>query len=179
MDELKAKVAETKEWLIKELSGVRTGRAAPQLLENVRVDVYGAMTPLSQVATVGVEDAKTLVISPWDKENAKHIEKAIAEADLGVSTQAGDTSVRVIFPDLTAERRAMLSKLVGDRIEQAKVTLRGARNDAIHIFEKQKKDGDIGEDQLFTFKEQIQKIIDQGAKDLDELGAKKKVEISQ
>ena len=179
MDALKAKVAETKEWLVKELSGVRTGRAAPQLLENVRVDVYGAMTPLSQVATVGVEDAKTLVISPWDKENAKHIEKAIAEADLGVSTQAGDTSVRVIFPDLTAERRAMLSKLVGDRIEQAKVTLRGARNDAITTFEKQKKDGDIGEDQLFTFKEQIQKIIDQGTKDLDELGAKKRVEISQ
>tara|TARA_B100000508_G_scaffold60333_1_gene47044 strand:+ start:94762 stop:95301 length:540 start_codon:yes stop_codon:yes gene_type:complete len=179
MDELKAKVEETKAWLIKELSGVRTGRAAPQLLENVRVDVYGAMTPLSQVATVGVEDAKTLLISPWDKENAKHIEKAVADADLGVSTQAGDTSVRVIFPDLTQERRDMLLKLVGDRLEQAKVTLRGARNDAISLFEKQKKDGDIGEDELFGFKDQVQKIIEEGTKELEELGSKKRAEISE
>lgn len=179
MEELKKKVVETKEWLVKELSGVRTGRAAPQLLENVRVEVYGAMTPLSQIATVGVEDAKTLVISPWDKENAKHIEKAIAEADLGVSTQAGDTSVRVIFPDLTAERRSMLSKLVGDRIEQARVTLRGIRNEAISVFEKQKKEGDMGEDEFFTLKEQIQKVIDEASKGLDELGEKKRKEISE
>tara|TARA_B100000745_G_scaffold300584_1_gene255520 strand:+ start:1195 stop:1734 length:540 start_codon:yes stop_codon:yes gene_type:complete len=179
MDQLKAKVAETKEWLIKELSGVRTGRAAPQLLENVRIDVYGAMTPLAQVATVGVEDVKTLVVSPWDKENIKNIEKAVAEADLGVSTQAGDTSVRVIFPDLTAERRDMLSKLVGDRLEQAKVTLRGARNDAISGFEKQKKDGEIGEDELFGFKDEVQKVIEEGAKELEELGVKKRAEISE
>lgn len=179
MDELKAGVAETKEWLKKELSGIRTGRAAPQLLENVRVDVYGASTPLSQIASVGVEDARTLLISPWDRENSKHIEKAIAEADLGVSTQGGDTTVRVIFPDLTAERRTMLVKLVGERVEQAKVTLRGARGEAIDIFEKQKKGGDIGEDDLFGKKEEIQKIIDTATKELEELGAKKKVEISE
>jgi len=179
MDELKVKVAETKEWLVKELSGVRTGRAAPQLLENVRVDVYGAMTPLSQVASVGVEDAKTLVISPWDRENTKHIEKALAEADLGVSVQAGDTTIRVIFPDLTQERRDMLLKLIGDRLEQSKVTLRGARNDAVSIFEKQKKDAAIGEDEFFGKKDEIQKIIETATKDLDELGAKKRVEISE
>ena len=179
MEELKTGVTETKDWLIKELSAIRTGRAAPQLLENVRVDVYGAMTPLSQVASVGVEDARTLLVSPWDRENSKHIEKAIAGADLGVSIQGGDTSVRVIFPDLTAERRDMLAKLVGERVEQAKVTLRSARGEAIALFEKQKKDGDIGEDDLFGKKEQIQKIVDATTRELEELGAKKRVEISE
>ncbi|MBL1434507.1 ribosome recycling factor [Candidatus Wolfebacteria bacterium] len=179
MDELKAKVLETKEWLIKELSGIRTGRAAPQILENVRVEVYGVMTPLAQVATVGVEDAKTLTISPWDKENAKHVEKALAEADLGVSVQAGDTTIRVIFPDLTQERRDMLIKLAGDRLEQAKVTLRGVRNDALSVFEKQKKDSSIGEDEFFGLKDGVQKIIDGAIKDLEELGSNKKKEISE
>lgn len=178
MDELKKDIEETKAWLIKELAGVRTGRAAPQLLENVRVDAYGVMTPLSQVASVGVEDAKTLTVSPWDKEHIKHIEKAISEADLGVSTQAGDVSVRVLFPDLTQERREMLSKLVGDRLEQAKITLRNARNAAIDVFEKQKKESEIGEDELFRKKEEIQKLIDAAVKDLEAFGIKKKEEIS-
>jgi len=178
MDELKKDIEETKAWLTKELAGVRTGRAAPQLLENVRVDAYGVMTPLSQVASVGVEDAKTLTVSPWDKEHLKSIEKAISEADLGVSTQAGDVSVRVLFPDLTQERRDMLSKLVGDRLEQAKVTLRNARNAAIDIFEKQKKESEIGEDDLFRKKEEIQKLIDAAVKDLEAFGVKKKEEIS-
>lgn len=178
MDELKKSIEETKAWLVKELAGVRTGRAAPQLLENVRVDAYGVMTPLSQVASVGVEDAKTLTVSPWDKEHLKPIEKAISEADLGVSTQAGDVSVRVLFPDLTQERRDMLIKLVGDRLEQSKVTLRNVRNEAIDVFEKQKKDGDIGEDEFFGKKDEIQKLIDAGVKELEDFGAKKREEIS-
>lgn len=178
MDELKNQIQETKEWLSKELAGVRTGRAAPQLLETVRVEAYGVMSPLSQVASVGVEDAKTLVISPYDKEHIKSIEKAIAEADLGVSTQAGDTSVRVKFPDLTQERRDMLLKLVGDRLEQARVTLRGHRNEIIDELEKQKKDGSLSEDDLFRQKEAVQKLIDAGGKDLEALAEKKKTDIS-
>lgn len=178
MDELKTQISETKEWLGKELAGVRTGRAAPQLLETVRIEAYGVMTPLSQVASVGVEDAKTLNVSPYDKEHIKAIEKAIAEADLGVSTQAGDSSVRVKFPDLTQERRDMLVKLVGDRLEQAKVTLRGHRNDVIDELEKQKKDGEISEDDLFRKKEEVQKLIDAGGKDLDALAETKRKDIS-
>ncbi|XKT74932.1 MAG: ribosome recycling factor [Patescibacteria group bacterium UBA2103] len=177
MDELKTNIEETKKWLVKELSGVRTGRAAPQLLENVRVEAYGVATPLSQVATVGVEDAKTLVVSPWDKDHIKGIEKAISDADLGVSTQAGDVSVRVMFPDLTQERRDMLLKLVGDRLEQAKVTLRGARNEAIDVYEKQEKDGEISEDALFKAKEDIQKLIEAGTKELEALAEKKREEV--
>ena len=179
MDELKTAIEEAKTWLSKELAGVRTGRAAPQLLENVRVDAYGVMTPLAQVASVGVEDAKTLSVAPWDKEHIKSIEKAISDADLGVSTQAGDTSVRVIFPDLTQERRDMLSKLVGDRTEQAKVTLRGARNDAIDVFEKQKKESEIGEDEFFRMKDEVQKAVDEGIQALEELAKRKREEISE
>lgn len=178
MEELKTQIEETKAWLSKELSGVRTGRAAPQLLENVRVDAYGVLTPLSQVSSVSVEDAKTLVISPWDKGHIKHIEKAITDANLGVSAQAGDTSIRVKFPDLTAERRDMLKKLVGERLEQARVTLRGLRNEVLDELEKQKKDGDLGEDDFFRKKEQVQKQIDEAGDALEALAEKKKEEIA-
>lgn len=178
MDELKKQIEEAKVWLGKELSGVRTGRAAPQLLENIRVDAYGVLTPLSQVASVSVEDAKTLVVSPWDKDHLKHIEKAISDADLGVSTQAGDVSIRVKFPDLSTERRDMLKRLVNDRVEQAKVTLRGARNDAIDFYEAKKKEGDISEDEFFGYKEDIQEAIDAAVKALEALGEKKETEIS-
>lgn len=173
---LKEQIRETEEWLTRELSGIRTGRATPVLLDNVKPEVYGARTPITNIASLTIEDAKTLRIVPWDKTNVKPIEKAITEADLGVSTSIDDMGLRVIFPELTAERRQQLAKLAGEKAEHAKVTLRGHRNDAMKDLEKEEKEG-MGKDEVFRLKEDLQKLIDQCNMALEALLKKKQEEI--
>lgn len=175
---LKGQIKETQEWLQRELSGVRTGRAAPALLDSIRVDAYGVKTPIPQVASVTVEDARTIRISPWDKTVSKPLEKAINDADLGVSVVVDDSGIRVIFPELTAERRTILSKLAGEKSEQAKVTLRGYRAEAIKDIDAAEKDGGMGKDEVQRLKEEVQKYIDAGVADLEALAKKKQEEIS-
>ena len=175
---LQGNIKETEEWLQRELSGIRTGRAAPALLDSVKVDAYGARSPLAQVATVTVEDARTIRISPWDKSLAKGIEKAINDADLGISVVADDSGMRVVFPELTAERRTMLLKLAGEKLEQAKVTLRGHRADAIKDIDAAEKEGGMGKDDVARYKEEVQKYIDKGVEALEAQGKKKQGEIA-
>ncbi len=175
---LNTHIKETEEWLQREFTGIRTGRATPQLLDNIRADVYGVATPIQQVASVTIEDARSLRIIPWDKSVLKSIEKAINDADLGVGVGADDLGVRVSFPELTAERRTMLQKLAKDKQEQARVTLRGHRTDAMKELEAAEKEGGMGQDDLKRYKEELQKLIDKGNESLDALGKKKESEIS-
>jgi len=158
---LKANVKETEEWLSRELSGVRTGRATPSLLDAVKPEAYGTRTPLRELASISVEDARTLRIIPWDKALAKAIEKGITDADLGIGVATDDQGLRISFPELTSERRAQLLKLAGDKTEQAKVTLRSHRTDALKEVEALKKSG-MSEDQAKRDKEEVQKLIDVG-----------------
>lgn len=173
---LKGQIKETEEWLTRELSGVRTGRATPVLLDNVKPEVYGSRTPITNIASITIEDAKTLRIVPWDKTNVKPIEKAITEADLGVSVAVDDMGLRVIFPELTQERRGQLSKLAGEKAEHAKVTLRGHRNDGMKDVEAQEKEG-MGKDDVFRAKEELQKLIDAANASLEAILKKKQDEI--
>jgi ribosome recycling factor len=177
---LDAHIKETEEWLSREFMGLRTGRASPALLDAVRVNVYGAQTPLSQMGSINIEDARTLRVVPWDKNFLKEAEKAIVDEDLGVSVAADDQGLRVFFPELTAERRTMLLKLANDRVEQARITLRGHRTDALKALETAEKDPDsgMGKDELFRLKEEVQKKIDAGTAALDALSKKKHDEIS-
>jgi len=124
-------IKETEEWLVRELSSVRTGRATPSILDTVKPEAYGTRSPVSQIASVTIEDARSLRIVPWDKSLTKNIEKAIQDADLGVGLATDDQGLRVTFPELTAERRAMLLKVANDKLEQARVTLRGHRTDTL------------------------------------------------
>jgi len=172
-------IKETEEWLAREFTGIRTGRATPQLLDNIKPEIYGALTPIQQIASITIEDARTLRITPWDKGTVKSIEKAITDADLGVGVGSDDQGVRVSFPELTAERRTMLLKLAKDRHEQARVTLRGHRTDAIKDLEASEKEGGMGQDDLKRYKEELQKLIDKGNEALDVLGKKKETEIAQ
>ncbi len=176
---LKSQIKETEEWLQRELSGVRTGRATPALLDSVRVDAYGSRSKLPEIASVTVEDARTIRISPWDKSLSKAIEKAIGEADLGISAVVDDTGMRVIFPDLTAERRTLLSKIAGDKVEQAKITLRGHRSEAIKDIEAAEKEGGMGKDDVTRLKEEVQKYIEGTTGTLEAQGKRKLEEISQ
>lgn len=175
---LKANISETEDWLSRELATVRTGRATPAILDSVRVDAYGVKTPIAQVGSVTVEDARTLRIVPWDKTLSKALEKAVNDADLGLSVVVDDSGIRAIFPELTAERRTLLSKLAGEKAEQAKVTLRGHRADAIKEIEASEKEGGMGKDEVVRLKEEVQKLIDAGSANLEAAGKKKQEEIS-
>lgn len=174
----KSKIKETEEWLTRELSGVRTGRATPSLLDNVRPEAYGTRTPLRELAAISVEDARTLRIVPWDKSVGKAIEKGITEADLGVGIATDDQGLRVSFPELSSERRVQLKKIANDKTEQARVTLRSHRTDAIKEIDTLKKDG-MSEDQAKRDKEELQKLIDAGNEALAKLLTRKEDEISQ
>ncbi len=176
---LKANIKETEEWLARELSGVRTGRATPTLLDSVKPEAYGTRTPLKEIASVSVEDARTLRIIPWDKGLTKAIEKGITDADLGVGLATDDQGLRVSFPELTSERRTQLSKIAGDKTEQAKVTLRGHRTDALKALDVAEKGGGMGEDEVARLKAEVQKLIDAGNDALAVVLKRKEDEIAQ
>ncbi|MFZ2500484.1 MAG: ribosome recycling factor [Minisyncoccia bacterium] len=176
---LKAQIKETEEWLTRELSGVRTGRATPTLLDGVKPEAYGTRTPIRELAAVSVEDARTLRIIPWDKSLLKIIEKGITDADLGISVSTDDQGLRIAFPELTSERRTQLSKIASDRTEQAKVTLRSHRTDAIKTLDAAEKAGGMGKDEVARLKIEIQKLIDAGNDSLSKVLEKKETEISQ
>jgi len=176
---LKTNIEETEEWLVRELSGVRTGRATPTLLDGIKPEAYGTRTPIRELANISVEDARTLRIIPWDKGLLKVIEKGISDADLGISVSADDQGLRIAFPELTSERRTQLGKIAGDKTEQAKVTLRTHRTDAIKALDAAEKAGGMGEDEVVRLKAEIQKLIDAGTDALARTLLKKETEISQ
>ncbi len=174
----KQQLKDTEEWLVKEFAGVRTGRATPTLLDSVKPEAYGTRTPLEQLASVSVEDARTLRIIPWDKSVLKAIEKGIVEADLGVGTAVDDAGLRVTFPELTSERRTQLVKLAHEKAEQAKVRIRGHRTDSIHEVEAAEKAGGMGKDEVKRLKDEVQKMVDAANDATHALLEKKEAEIA-
>ena len=176
---LKEQIKETEDWLARELSGVRTGRATPTLLDGIKPEAYGTRTPIKELASVSVEDARTLRITPWDKSLLKIIEKAIVDAGLGIGVSTDDLGLRISFPELTSERRTQLSKIAGDKTEQARVTLRGHRTDAIKALDAAEKEGGMGKDDVARLKVEIQKMIDAGNESLTKVLEKKETEIAQ
>lgn len=176
---LKNSIKETEEWLARELSGVRTGRATPTLLDGVNPEAYGTRTPLRELAAISVENARTLRIIPWDMSLLKTIEKGLIDANLGVGVATDDQGLRVSFPELTSERRTQLSKIASDRVEQAKVTLRSHRTDALKALDAATKEGGMGKDEVARLKTEVQKLIDAGNDALAKLLEKKEAEIAQ
>jgi ribosome recycling factor len=176
--QLKTSIEETQEHYKTELSTIRTGRAAPALLDNIRVESYGTKVPLNQVGSVSAEDARTLRVSPWELDQVNQIEQAIREADLGVTLSSDEKGVRVCFPELTSERREQLIKLTQTKLEEARITLRRHREDVWSDIQKQQKDGELSEDEKFTSKDEMEKIIKEGNENLEELAKKKEVELN-
>lgn len=179
MIDLNERSAETIAWLANEYAGIRTGQATPALLDAIKVESYGSMMPINQVGSVGIEDARTLRVSPWDAGGIKAIETAIRDADLGVSVSTDSAGLRVIFPELTSDRRVQLLKLAKSKLEDARVSVRSARDEIMKDLDKQQKDGDISEDEKFTQKDAVQKQVDALNQKLEEAYNKKEAEISQ
>lgn len=177
--DLKAGIKSTEEWLRSEFSGIRTGRATPALLDSVMVEAYGSMMPINQVGSISVEDARMMRVSPWDMSLAKAVEKAIMLADLGLSLAIDEKGVRIMFPDLTADRRASLVKLAKQKLEDARIAIRSEREKTIKDIEKREKDGEISEDEKFRLKTELQKYIDEAGVALEALFVKKEKEISE
>ncbi len=172
------KVQAAKEWLVREYGAIRTGRANPVLLDSVKVQAYGSLTPLKQVANVSVEDARTIRVAPWDMGLVKDVERAITQADLGVGVTADSAGVRVTVPELTAERRTQLVKVAKQKLEEARTTVRIARDEARKSVQESERAGEISEDDRFRMHEDIQKHSDAANEALEALFEKKEQELA-
>lgn len=153
--------------LLDEYASIRAGRANPHVLDRIRVDYYGTPTPIQQVGNVSVPEARMIVIQPWEKNLLKEIEKAILVSDLGINPTNDGNVIRLVFPELTEERRKDLAKDVKKKGEGAKVAIRNIRRDAIDSIKKMEKAGDISEDDLKQGEEKIQKITDKMIEKVD------------
>ena len=159
------------------MMAIRAGRADPRLLDRITVDYYGTPTPLNQVGNVSVPEARMITIKPWEKSLLRAIEKAIQTSDLGLNPNNDGEVIRLIFPELNAERRKDLSKQVKKAAEEAKVAVRAIRRDAIEQVKKLKKDSLITEDEQHKAEEDAQKLTDKAIKDVDAVAAAKEKEI--
>lgn len=179
LNDLHERIGKTLEDLRRELSNVRTGRANLHLLDGVRVDYYGTATPLNQVATLSVPEARLIVVKPWEKQMIPPIEKAIRDANLGLNPVSDKDLVRVPIPPLTEERRKEIVKQVKTKGEDHKIAVRNERRDAKELIEAAQKDGDISEDDAKKALDKMQKETDEGVKKVDEIVAAKEKEVMQ
>jgi ribosome recycling factor len=162
-----------------DLKKLRTGRAHPSLVENLKVDYYGNETPLNQVANISLEDARTIVITPWDKQAVQAVEKAIFKSDLGLTPMTAGTVIRVPLPPLTEERRRDITKVVRHDAENARVAVRNVRRDVLTDVKDMLKEKLISQDDDKRVQEEIQKLTDKHVADIDQALAAKEKEIMQ
>ena len=179
LDQAKAKMDKSIVVLENNMQAIRAGRANPKLLDRISVDYYGTPTPLNQIGNVTVPEARMMVIKPWEKTMLKAIEKAIQTSDLGLNPNNDGEVIRLIFPELNAERRKDLTKQVKKGAEDAKVAVRSIRRDAIEQVKKLKKDSLITEDDQRKAEEDAQKLTDKAIKEIDGVAAAKEKEIME
>lgn len=175
--DFKNKLKEIEEWLGREYLGIRTGKATPAVLDAVTIDSYGAKTPLKHVAAIGVEDAVTIRVTPWDRSQLGNIQKGIEMANLGLSVTPDATGLRVIFPSLTEERRRLLVKLTNEKLEDARISVRKEREKIWDNIQAEEKSGLLSEDDKFRSKEELQKLVDEINQKLESLAKRKEAEV--
>jgi ribosome recycling factor len=163
----------------RDLQKIRTGRANASMLDGIKVDYYGTPTPVNQVATVQVVDARLITVKPWEKNMIPVIDKAIRASDLGINPVADSELVRLPIPPLTQERRKELAKVVGKQTEEARVAVRSARRDAMDLIKEAEKDGDISEDERKNGERKIQELTDKYIVSVDDIAKAKEKEIME
>ena len=175
----KTKMGKTVHALVAEYGAIRAGRANPQILDKLAVDYYGTPTPINQLGSISVAEARVLVIQPWDKSVLKAIEKAIQTSDIGINPQNDGSVIRLTFPPLTEDRRKELVKDIQKIGENSKVAARSIRRDCIEKLKAMKKASEITEDDLKDGEKEVQKITDNYIKEIDDLAAAKAKEIME
>ena len=168
LKELEERMGKTVQYMQDEFATIRAGRANPHVLDRLTVDYYGSATPIQQVGNISVPEARMIVIQPWDKSLLKAIEKAIQKSDLGINPNNDGSVIRLVFPELTEERRKDLSKDVKKKGENAKVAVRNIRRDGNEMLKKLKKSDEVSEDEIADEEDILQKVTDKFIKKIDE-----------
>ena len=172
-----SKMKKTIEALTKELSSIRTGRASPALVEHIKVDYHGVITPLIQLASISVPEPKTIAIHPWDRSIINTIDKAILKSDLGLNPVNDGTNIRINLPALTEERRKDLIKAVHKRLEESRITIRNLRRESIDELKVAEKNKEISQDQSIRASEKLQRLTDSYIESINRIGKDKESEI--
>ncbi len=173
----RAEISKIADYLSREYTQLNVGRASPAVLDSISVDSYGSRVPLKNVASISIEDTKTLRIVPWDKTHIKEIEKSIISANIGLSPAVDDLGIRIIFPNLTTETRQNLVKVLKEKLEDSRITLRKEREGVWEEIQKLEKEGKITEDEKFRAKDDLQKLIDEMNTKLEGIFEKKEGEV--
>ena len=176
-NEAKDKMHKAAENLQRNLGQIRAGRANASLLDRVQVTYYGVPTPLNQMASITIPEARVLMITPFDKSMVQEVEKALLASDLGITPTSDGNVIRLVIPQLTEERRKELAKDVKKEAEQAKVAVRNIRRDAIDEYKKQQKNSEITEDDLRSAEKDVQDLTDKSIKELDKIASDKEKEL--
>jgi len=179
LDDIERRMNGALDALSREFGGLRTGRASASLLEPLSVEAYGAQTPINQVSTISVPEARMLTVQVWDQGLVKNVEKSIRESNLGLNPQTEGNLVRVPIPDLSEERRVELTKIAGKYAEQGRVAVRNVRRDGMDQLKKSEKAGDISQDDQRLYSDEIQELTDAHIKKVDETLQTKESEILQ
>ena len=177
LNETKSRMSKSEESLRSELSTLRAGNANPNLLNHINVDYYGVQTPVNQLAQVAVPEPRMITVKPYDKSALGDIERALQVSDLGITPQNDGELIRLSIPQLTEERRKELAKKVGEYAENAKISVRNIRRDAMDQVKSDEKDGSITEDELRQYEKQIQDITDQSVGNIDQIAKEKEEEL--
>ncbi|MCD6363901.1 MAG: ribosome recycling factor [Synergistetes bacterium] len=177
--EMESRMKKAIEIIKRDMASVRTGRAHPAILEDIKVDYYGTPVPINQIATISAPEARLLVIQPWDKSALKEIEKAILRSPLGLTPQNDGNVIRVSIPPLTEERRKELIRLVRKKAEEGRITIRNIRRDVMEDLKEKKEDGDIPEDDYFRLSKEVQEITDKYIEKVEEILKLKEEEIME
>jgi len=177
LTDAKDRMGKAVEALRKELVTIRTGRAHPGLIEHLRVDYYGAPTPLNQLATINVPEPRLLTIQPWDHQSLGAIEKAILKSDLGLNPSNDGNIIRLVIPQLTEERRKELAKVVRKKVEEGRVAVRNVRRERHDELRRLQREKDISEDAQYVAQEELQKLTDDFIKEIERVGEEKEAEL--
>lgn len=177
--ETSARMKRSVDALTRELDSIRTGRANPVLVENIEVDYYGAPTPLNQIASISVPEARVLLIQPWDKQSLADLERGILKSELGLVPNNDGTVIRINIPTLTEERRRDLVRLLGKKVEDSHVSVRNIRRDSLQTLRSMEKDASISKDDGRRAQEQVQNVTDTYIGELDSLREKKETEVME
>ena len=177
LDDLKSSIQKAHEALRRDLAKVRTGRANPDILDSVRVDYYGSVTPLRQMSSISVPESRMIMVKPFDRSTIRAIEAAIREGDLGLNPSNDGELIRIPMPALTEERRKEMVKVARKYGEECKVAIRKARHDAKDMIDALEKDGDVGKDDADRGKKELEEIVKSGSNDVDAIVARKEKDI--
>ena len=177
--EINGKMQKAIDALTRDLASIRTGRASPALVEHIKADYHGILTPINQMASISIPEAKMILIQPWDRSSIRSIEKAILASDLGLNPTSDSNVIRIPIPPLTEERRKELTKAIHKRLEEARIALRNLRREGIERLRQSEKNKEISQDQYTRASEQLQKLTDSFIDKANDIGQAKETEIME